>query len=199
MCASCQLPQNKVYRYLHNPLAIGIALISLLISGYSLHLTKNPPAAEPKLGSHVLDYDDDAFSLLIYNYGEAPTFLMSLELNISLHQRGTTHEAHAYYSLNDPTLIPAESEETVSINYASSIPEYRSWNTSGGQEVFSLSFLYGAAAMGNNLSCEITLWYSASDTTRHRASAHSMSNGNCVSAMKWLALEAGPHHLFDDQ
>ena len=192
ICASCQQPQKKRHWLLAHP-SVAAASLSVVISIISLIVANNPPPAAPKIGAYIGEYGEKSFHFTAYNYGDAPSALTALELDLALIDNGTTHTSHAYYKLEEPVFLSIGSTPaTLTINYDSLESELSTWKRSGEEKAFNLGFLGMVPAWGDNLDCKITLWYSVTDTTHNRDSSTLTSNGNCVSAMVWMAQSFGP-------
>lgn len=192
ICANCQQPQKKRHWFLAHP-SLLVSSLSFVISGYSLWVTMTPAPASPRVGMHHLDFGSKTFSFAAFNYGDAPTFIMAIKMKASLLQGGTTHEAYSYYDLDEPVFLPVgASPEKLTIGYATQDHKEWKWKARDEQDAFNLSFLYGAASLGSNLDCEITLWYSDSGFGTNRNSSTSRSNGSCASAMAWMSQDFGP-------
>ncbi|TVU72014.1 hypothetical protein [Cobetia crustatorum] len=192
MCASCQQPQKKRHWLLAHP-SVAAASLSVVISIISLIVANNPPPAAPKIGAYIGEYGKESFNFTAFNYGNAPTALSAVELDLELRDNGTTHTSHAYYALEEPLFLPIGSiPKFVTIDYDSLEPVTAKWTRTGEDKEFNLGFLSFAAALGNNLECEIKLWYSANEGIYNHDSSVLHSNGNCVRAMAWMAQSFGP-------
>jgi hypothetical protein len=193
MCASCQQPQKKRHWLLAHP-SVAAASLSVVISIISLIVANNPPPAAPKIGAYIGKYGEESFNFTTYNYGNAPTALSAVELDLELRDNGTTHTSHAYYKLEEPLFLPIGSvPKPVTINYDSLDSGLSTWERTGEEKAFNLGFLNIAAQMGNNLECKVTLWYSVSTGAMYnRDSSPLDSNGDCVFAMIWMAKSFGP-------
>lgn len=196
ICPSCQQPQKKRHWLLAHP-SVAVSVISLAIAFGSFRVAweaNNPPPATPELGAQHLEYSDKAFKFAAFNYGNAPTYLTTVMLKITLEKnKKPTHQGYIYYELDEPVFLPVGSKpETLTISYTSPFPDWTMWTTIDQQDAFTLLDLHKAATFGSGLSCEISLWYSVSGTASNRETAESKSTGGCLRTMEWMASTFGP-------
>lgn len=170
--------------------SISIPIISLIISVTSLFYSLRSESIEPKLAIQVSDYEAKRFRVLVHNYGVSPTFLSSFRLEISLLQIDTEHNVTAVFPLTEQVFLPAGESKTIDLEYASH--SFAEWESRGGTDRFTLSFLYGAASLGSNLSCLANANFTVSNDFNERSLSPSIAHSVCSSAFEWFAKEIGP-------
>ncbi|WP_088743564.1 hypothetical protein [Cobetia sp. QF-1] len=196
ICPSCQQPQSKAHRYLDKRVPIGIAMISVLLSGYSLYVSYNPPPAEPKIGASTRVSGVDKFQLLIYNYGNAPTLLSWIRLKVSLlDENNVRRTAYAAQMLEDPIVLQVgSSPELLTVEYERFSPYIGFSGNEHAITTRSLSKLTPYSIFdyqANDIECELLLQHTSVTSPHLTETPISLNYQNCSYAMRWLASTKG--------
>ncbi|WP_066011177.1 hypothetical protein [Thioclava sp. SK-1] len=196
ICPACMSHQNKFLFYANGIIGIGtlfISGLSLVVSFVALYFSQVVAPASPMVEVQINRFEDERFSFFVSNTGNLPTSISDFDLSVNLVRGDGTHRAKAGFSIPPIQLEPGESQ-FLELEYSSFVPRHTRWTTSGDlNEPFTLNFFYGAAALGNNLHCQVDVYYTS---RRYFPSNLEGSigavNGACSSAMKWYAEHVGP-------
>lgn len=191
-CGSAQSRFRSMLKAAIGPVSLAISTIALMVSISAYLSSIRPPEINPSIELQVTGYEEEAVKFFAFNAGNAPTSVQGGAILISFQQRDTLHSVRTEFNLAEPlVLMPGEAEE-IAIEYERYIPRWTEWNVAGTNlEELDLSFLYAASGMGNNLHCEIRLYFTQSGYYDFRASNGVQTNGNCGYAMEWFAKELG--------
>ncbi|MGS4986755.1 hypothetical protein ACVDG9_02250 [Roseibium sp. RP-7] len=199
VCRQCNSSQNRFLYWINSFANLGtlvVSLLALLVSFAALYFSTVKEPASPRLFVQVDRFTQSGFSFFVTNLGELPTLVRDFDLRISLNQGEGTHVVRAGFTI-PPAQIPPGGNQLFSVKYSSFVPSFTSWTTSENtEEPFSLKFLYGAASFGNNLHCQVDVYFTS---RRYFPSnidgAEGSVNGTCSEAMKWFAENIGPLRL----
>lgn len=197
VCKHCSSSQRKFVYYVNTFVSVGTLAISLIALGVSLaalYFSRVTEPASPRLVVQLDRFNETGFSFFVANLGELPTVVRDFDLNISLVQGAGSHAVDAGFSV-PPTQIPPGENLLFQADYSSFVPAYTHWKVSGStqDDPFSLSFLYGAAGLGNNLHCEINVYFTSRRYFPSNIDGAAGSvNGTCSEGMKWFAENIGP-------
>lgn len=196
ICKHCTSSQNKIIYWIDAYAPLGtliISLLSLVISSAAFYFSrvKEPPG--PELVVQIDRFSENSFSVLVTNVGELPTVVRNLDLIVTLQQREGQHAVRAGFSVS-PTQISKGEGQLFDLAYSDFVPRHTRWTTSeDATEAFSLRFLNLAASLGNNLHCEVEVYFTSRRYFPSNAEgADGSVNGACVEAMAWFANNIGP-------
>lgn len=193
ICKHCSSSQNKLVYHLASLGTLIVPLMALLVSFAALYFSRVTEPATPRLVVQVDRFTDIGFSFFVANLGELPTVVRDFDLKISLQQGAGSHVVEAGFSV-PPSQIPPGENRLFEIEYSSYVPRHTRWTASESmQEPFTLNFLYGAAGLGNNLHCEVDVYFTSQRYFPSNIDgAEGSVNGTCSAAMKWFAESVGP-------
>ena len=197
VCPSCGTNQATWLRYLNmlsNPVSFLISVAAAAISIFAYAKSNEIVVANPTVELQIIDFAETGFKFFVYNRGDAPTVLGVVDLDLLLMQDGGAYRVEASFDLVEPiTLIPG-AVESISLSYDAYSPTWTRWVASvpPPNDPFTVSFLYGAAGLGNNLDCRVSVLYSKSGYYDNVGEYTAGTNGNCAYAMKWFAENIGP-------
>ncbi|WP_162787065.1 hypothetical protein [Notoacmeibacter marinus] len=196
ICHHCNSSQSKLVYRLNTFVSFGtpvISLLALLVSFAALYFSTVTEPAAPKLVVQIDRFTNSGFSFFVANVGELPSSVRDFDLTLSLQQGAGTHIVQAGFSILSKPISPGENR-FFQIEYSSYLPRHTLWTSSDQiQEPFTLNFLYGAAALGNNLHCEVDIYFASQRYfPSNIEGAEGSVNGACSEAMKWFAEGIGP-------
>lgn len=196
ICPVCMSSQNKFLFYANNIIGMGSLIISglsLVVAFVALYFSQVAAPSSPKVEVQINRFEEERFSFFVSNTGNLPTSIRDFDLSLILVQGDGMHRVKAGFAISPIQLEPGESH-FIELEYSSFIPRHTQWATSENlDEPFTLKFLYGAAVLGNNLHCQVDVYFASRKYfPSNIEGAIGSVNGACSSAIKWYAERVGP-------
>ena len=191
VCEKCGSSQGwlkfKVSQF-SNSFAAIISVISLLISVLAYYQSQKKVPIEAEIVAQVVNLNEGQVDIQVFNNGNAPTVIDYINFRATLSRGGGNEGFNVDFDLVNPIELGPNNFQLLQLKYE----DYDRRNFSGWfnsvpapEGPFDPDFMRLATQMGNNLACEIEIYFISNSYYFTHSSKKIEINGQCTGAMIW--------------